>query len=273
MKKINVNLYGGKSIFKGCGNNPLSADITYCDECNNCSFYKNKKCFNANRLTSRCKYGRVEKIEGYTSRSKKYYSFESLYKTDPTYHLLDAPLNIIGSIGDNIVLNINGINIDENNEIINDVKFFSIDKELMYIPKNLFTNDLIKKICDFKLIGMWGGEIEDYQNKTIPKFLSSLKRDFNDIYVRFINEYPEYNRDINYIGRYAYINSLKDGVKIKDSNDKFFEKQGDYLLGSFSSCFLPFGAKDSEIKIKINSEMTYKITDNCQVDDNTVFED
>ena len=45
VEKINVNLYGGKSIFKGVKETPLEAEITYCDKCYKCSFYKKGTCF------------------------------------------------------------------------------------------------------------------------------------------------------------------------------------------------------------------------------------
>ena len=74
--KININLYGGKSIFKGEREKPLESEITYCDKCDKCSFYKNKTCFNAGRWKADCKFGKKEKIKGYTSRASKYYDFK-----------------------------------------------------------------------------------------------------------------------------------------------------------------------------------------------------
>lgn len=57
MDKININLYGGKSIFGG-RETPLNADITYCDKYKECSFYKKGKCFCAGRIGPNCKYGK-----------------------------------------------------------------------------------------------------------------------------------------------------------------------------------------------------------------------
>ena len=52
-------------------------------------------------------------------------------------------------------------------------------------------------------------------------------------------------------------------------------KQGEYLksITNYSSVFLPFNAKEAELILKINPKMTIKITDNSQVDENTIFED
>ena len=103
---------------------------------------------------------------------------------------------------------------------------------------------------------------------------SNEKHEFNEIYERFVNEYVEYkNKEINFIGRKAYIYSLRDGIEIEDKAT--FVKQGEYLksITNYSSGFLPFNAKETELIIKINSKMTVRITDNSQVDENTIFED
>mgnify|MGYP003321936565 CR=1 FL=1 len=68
----------------------------------------------------------------------------------------------------------------------------------------------------FTIIGPAGEEkmkLRDYQEKIVPRFLYELKTEFSDIYNRFINEYPEYEKiEPNFIGRHAYIYSLRDGV-------------------------------------------------------------
>lgn len=45
MNLIDVYLTGGKSIFGG-KESPLEAHEIYCDNCDNCSLYKNKQCLN-----------------------------------------------------------------------------------------------------------------------------------------------------------------------------------------------------------------------------------
>ena len=50
-----------------------------------------------------------------------------------------------------------------------------------------------------------------------------------------------------------------------------FVKKGEYLTGTYKSSFLPFGADVADLKIKITEKMTYKIDDNSQVNENTVF--
>lgn len=85
MEKINIGLYGGKSIFGG-RETALNADITYCDKYKECSFYKKGKCFCAGRIGPNCKYGTKENIKGYTSRAIKYNEFRRKYKEENGWH-------------------------------------------------------------------------------------------------------------------------------------------------------------------------------------------
>lgn len=145
--------------------------------------------------------------------------------------------------------------------------------ELVYIPLNIFNNNIIKQLCDLRPRTLFGdGTIRTYYEKIIPRFLYELKIEFKDIYDNFINEYPEYDVKPNFIGRKAYIYTLKDNIEIKHRNGNFI-KQNEYLIGNYKDSFLPFNAQEAEIKIKINDKMTCEITDNNQVDENTEFAD
>lgn len=269
--KINVNLYGGKSLFKGVRETPLEAEITYCDKCDKCSFYKNKKCFNAGRWTPNCKIGKKERIIGYTSRANKYHEFKKTYTNDEKYNNLKEPNSKIGIVDDTVILNLQYIKLNENMKIEEDVKFGN--DLLVYIPLKQFNNDVIKQICDIRPKVIFGYEpIRRYYEEIVPRFLYELKTDFKDIYTNFISEYPEYDKEFNFIGRKAYIYSLKDNIEIVDKKGNFV-KQKEYLIGNYKSAFLPFGANEAELKIKVTDKMICEITDNSQVDENTKFED
>lgn len=271
MKKINVTLYGGKSIFKGVRETPLEAEITYCDKCEQCSFYKNKTCFNSGRMKDNCKLGKKERVVGYTSRAKKYYDFKQTYTCDELYNVLNEPKNRIGIVNDIVILNLELIKIDEDMNVIENVSFSK--GELVYIPLQKFTNNIIKKICDIRPKVIFGYEpIERYYKEIIPRFLYELKTDYKNIYDRFINEYPEYDKEPDFVGRKAYIYSLKDNTEIKDRKGNFIKQDG-YLIGTYKSSFLPFDVNEAELKLKITDKIVCEITDNSQVDENTKFAD
>lgn len=62
MNLIDVYLTGGKSIFGG-KESPLEAHEIYCDNCDNCSLYKNKQCLNhcTPFALPHCKMGRYKR--------------------------------------------------------------------------------------------------------------------------------------------------------------------------------------------------------------------
>lgn len=272
MDKINIDLYGGKSIFGG-RETPLNADITYCDKYKECSFYKKGKCFCAGRIGPNCKFGNKQNVQGYTSRAIKYNDFRRKYQEDECFSKLDEPNCKIGKIGDIFVINMRYLNEEEGGGYKIENSWFS--RKLIYVPEKEFTDQLIKLICDGEPRTIFESSIiKSYQEKDVPRFLYELKTEFKDTYDRFVNEYPEYkNKEINFVGRKAYIYSLRDGIKLEDKAT--FVKQGEYLksITNYNSCFLPFNAKETELIIKINKEMTVEITDNSQVDENTEFED
>lgn len=274
MDKINVSLYGGKSIFGG-KETPLEAEITYCDKYENCSFYKQGKCFSAGRWKENCKFGNKVKHKGYTSRAIKYDEFRDKYRKDECYNKLDEPNNTIGKIEDVFVINIGYLHKKEGGGYEIETNIFS--HPLIYINEKDFTNELISLICDGKpRTFMDNAIIKAYQEKIVPRFLYELKREFTDIYNRFIEQYPEYKeKQLNFVGRKAFVYSLRDGIELKSNySDKTkFIKDGEYLknITNYNDTFLPFNAKESNIQLKIDKEMKVEITDNIMVDENTIF--
>ena len=115
-------------------------------------------------------------------------------------------------------------------------------------------------------------EIFDFSDKKKP-YLCGLQR-FANAYWFAVDKRSSYiyEKEFNFVGRKAYIYSLKDETEIVDKNSTFLKKDG-YLVGNYKSSFLPFRATEAEIKIKINDKMICEITDNSQVDENTKFND
>lgn len=274
MDKINVNLYGGKSIFGG-KETPLEAEITYCDKYKECSFYKQGKCYSAGRWKQNCKFGRKCRERGYTSRAKKYYEFKRRWDNDECRNKLEEPNNIVGKIGDTFVLNTGYLYENGSGKYYIDTHFSQAP--LIYVSKEKFTNNLIKLICDAKPRTIFeSAEIKSYQGKIVPRFLYELKTEFKEIYDNFIKQYPEYeNKRINFVGREAYINTLKNGSELVDCHKNIWKIENDYLVcyEDNTRLHLPFKGGPTEIRIKITEKMTYRIANNEQVTEKTKFAD
>lgn len=270
MDKINVGLYGGKSFFSK-KETPLRAEIIYCDKYDKCSLYKNNKCLNVTSLYgSYCKFGDIEKIQGYTSKAKKYYDFKRKYENDETHNKLKRPKTKFAIIDNYIYIDTTYVKLIKNEENKYCVKE-SFYHGICWIEKENFNIDLLYEIFTYKPQAMLGGEITSYMEEEVPKILSDIKRLIPNFYNDFINKYKEFNNKVDYIGREVYINSLRKGIElIHDGNVFIFD--GEYLIcNNWSGTFMPFNSKYGELKIKVTDNMIYKITDNSQVDDNTIF--
>jgi len=279
MEKINVGLYGGKGIFGG-KETPLTAKIVYCDKCKSCELYKENKCLNVTApFSASCKYGQVQSIKGYTSRAAKYSDFRSKYKNDDKYNKLSYPQDFsFVEIGDYYVVNIAYTHIfyKEESDYHYYRKGWNIDTPFIgtsvsFIPKEEFNLELLIKIVNYVPKDFNYKSIRN--DKSVNNFLVEVSKKLPNLYNEFIKEYPQY-KDIktNYVGRYAFINTMVDGSELIDPHkNKFILKNGYLYCDNYRLSFLPFNSKVGELKIKVTDEMTYKITDNNQVDENTKY--
>ena len=282
MKKINVMLYGG--FDKKTKN---QAEIIMCDKCENCSFYKKNQCLNVSTVFSNiCKFGKINKVEGYTQRAQKRGIFDSKYKNDECYGKLKHPSDWrVGLIEDVVVFNLTFAICDKRHwnswkhewEDIDEYKVrecgFSTGT-YSYIPLEELNTDILCKILKYKPMTIFDyKEIKDYQNKIVPNVLFELSKLLPELYEKLIADYPEFKEIApNFVGKNALIKSLADGTVLNDSKGTFV-KQGNYLISNcWKSAFLPFNSRQAEVKIEITDNMTYTITNNSQVDENTVFE-
>lgn len=287
MRQINVDLYGGKPIFGG-KEKPLVARYIHCDDCDKCSLYAEGKCLNVYcPLTVGCPFGKMLCVKGYTSRAAKYYEFKNNIKQDPTYKKLDYPSDssLVCIVGDTLIIRLKWVVIqpygtdkkyDYNDKIINNKwvlsdpwKGYSISKKLI-ITKEECTPEILNEFFTFVPRSLMGDRIDKYQEEIVPSIVTELKRKVPEIYKSLIDKYPEYIKEDNWVGKTAYIYSLVDGSTLITDRGTFVKK-GEYLTGTYKSSFLPFGANVADLKIKITEKMTYKIDDNSQVNENTVF--
>lgn len=283
MNKINVNLYGGKSLFGG-KESPLEAEEIYCDRAEQCTYYKNNTCLNCRDfLVSRCKFGNVVTTKGYTSRAKKYFSFKSKYQNDEVYNKLKYPNDRVAIMGDELYIRYDYGTVrkrsEQDEKWRKDVEGYIIStdcyRKSVFIPLNEVTNNLLFAIFSNEPRAMFGGVIEDYQNKVVPDIIQTLKRVSPEIHKRFIKEYPQFDKEPNYIGKKVYVNSLKPNTKFTARNKEWLF-DGEYVsasnvdIGSGSPWWLQNGVY-SDVKIKVNDKMTIEINDNSIVDEHTRF--
>lgn len=281
--KINTQLYGGSSLFSK-KETPLSADEILCDYSDTCSLYKDNKCLRCRSYASPiCKFGTTITTKGYTSRAKKYYQFKTKYENDPTYNKLKYPTELAGVMNNHLFLNTTYVNVrkrmpDDCGPDINGyiVKTAGFGSPRIFIPLEDITNELLYAIFSYSPTAMFGGKIEKYNNKVVPEILQTMKKIVPDVYNEFISEYPQYDIAPNYIGKKAYIYSLKPNTTFKYEGytwvfDGEYISTNNFELGSASPWWLQEKSY-SDVKIKVTEKMTIEINDNSIVDENTKFE-
>lgn len=280
MNKINVNLYGGKSIFGG-KESPLEADEIYCDCADKCSFYADGKCLRCRSfLAPTCKFGSNSINKGYTRRAAKYYDFKRKYQKDEYYNKLHYPSELAAMIDDYLYLNLKYTLVrkrtekddawrnDVNGYLISEVGFCSGD---VFFPLSDVTNELLHAIFSYKPCAMMGGVIQKYQSKVVPDVLMSLKKCAPKIYTNFILEYPQYDLKPDYVGKYAYIKTMVDGSVLTDCHGNNFTLKDGKLIGEkIKLGFTPFnGVMDCVVEVA--DSKTYEVNNNSQCDENTRF--
>lgn len=287
MDKINVDLYGGKGLFGG-KETPLEADEIYCDKYAECSFYKERKCLRCRSfLQPVCKFGKNIITKGYTSRARKYYDFKRKYQSDEKYNALNYPSNCYaGKIGDTLFLNTRYVDVHERNERTEawrkDINGYVIENcgfgnNYVFIPLEKVSTNLLHAIFTYAPTAIMGGRIDAYQKKVVPQILQELKSIAPDIYGLFVKEHPEFIFTPDYVGKRAYINSLKPGTKFryKDSDwlydGTFVISMGNYDIGLNSPWWSQGAKMAEEVKIKVTDKMTIEILDNNIVDETTKF--
>ena len=145
-----------------------------------------------------------------------------------------------------------------------------------FIPLKDVTNELLYNIFSYTPAAMLGGKIEAYHDEVVLDILQTMKRIVPDIYNKFILKYPQYDITPNYIGKNAYIYSLKPNTTFEYKGytwvfDGEYVSTTDFKLDSD----LPWWFQEKsyiDIKIKVTEKMTIKINDNSIVDENTKFE-
>ena len=290
-QKVNVILYGGKSIFSR-KETPLSVDITYCDAADECPLRANGKCLLATRMGfDICKHGRIERHKGYTSRAMKYKQFREKYANDPLYNALDEPTDsvLMFTIGDEtfVKLGLVGIEYDpdggwkERKREANNYGMYVCDPWLgdksLWVPTEALDADFFEQVCKFRPQAFLGGTITKFQKKNVPMIVHTLREVLPDVYAELIERCPELaERKLDHTGRYARALTLKDGSRLKDCHGNVFVKQGNHITCDSYKCTLD-GVGDvtangnATLTIEIGEKAYVEVKDNDWVCDETEF--
>lgn len=210
---ICAHLYGDGS--RDCR---LRAEYIRCNRAEECSAYKNGKCFCVTTLFGvRCPNGEITIVDGGTKQSKKFLRVQKEARTNPAYGKLRYPsTNLITRIGEDAFLTVPYTWLEEfGGEIRCDNPHPGTNR--LYISADKLTPENIKRICDFIPRAIMGGVIRDYQDKTVPMFLHQLRGLFPEKYAAFQEAYPDYKiKAPDWKGRWAKLSTCNRNAEYKD---------------------------------------------------------
>lgn len=144
--------------------------------------------------------------------------------------------------------------------------------ETSFVKREDLTCELMIKILNSLPINILGRLITEYSNRIVPNVLYDMKTVLPELYNQVIEADPNLKElTPDFVGRYAYCSSIKDGAIISDRyGNKFVKEKGKLVCNSYKT-FLPFESKLVRVEIDITEDMVFKIEDNSQVDKETVF--
>lgn len=217
----------------------------------------------------RAPYFKIKKIKGFTSRAKnygrlqrkmrnKYPELEDRLKGTES-KLLDWGGYIYIKLAyiDNLMNPI----VDSNNGWYNDE----------YIEKDKFNVDFIKQLMEYTPYSLFGGVIDDYEEKALPEFMKNLQIFDKELYNEATKGTKWNSQQISYIGCKAKLNTLSKGKVLFKANYNFGKKEfywDGQLLKQIEET-----RDGSEIYVKPTEDTVVKVVDNDTVNEDTVFID
>lgn len=249
--------------------------IYTCPKASECEVYSKGECINVgNVFGAKCHVGRKHVITGYSQKARKYYTTIYEWKDEykRAYNALKSAPKMITRIPGGWFLPYNHMGSGIIGWNGDHPCFKGGAPFLEDITKEHFNT-----ILEYKPRSIFGDEMVSYQKETVPKFI----KDFNDKYPEKFKEVSEGNimvsevlKDYNYVGRKAYLITLKPGVDVKLGTGvwhwdgkKISKRNNHFMLfepTEWESCYAEFTPKHTA---------TVKITSNDQVCDTTRLAD
>lgn len=272
---INVTIFEpDQSIFKGAKNDKAQCNIWTCSKRDVCGYYKAGSCLNVVAIGGCCPYGRRSVTEGFTKRARNYRAWISEKKVtykDYLWAMKPAPSKI-GKVGDEFVLPYSFMAMNESLPFRAHSGF--LQNGIPFIHEDALTPAAIDSICKFRPYAMMGGEIKDYQAKSVPKFVFDLKACYPALYDAAIAEFPyisEILETYSFIGRKALLRTIDPcTIKVKDGT---WDWDGSTIsTKAYKPLFFPFSGEITTT-VKPDNDLVIVITDNAQVSERTEFAD
>lgn len=281
MKIVDWRFYdvNGTNLFKPKASDKSKLTLIYCKKDTHCNLLDESICIGFQG----CPYANKTIDVGYTRKAAKSRSWsrekQELIKDIPQKNSLSK----MKQIGNYIYFPYPHWNFNTKNPRL--LKYerglFMSNKDFIDI-EDFYDIEFLKIVLDRQPNSIMGGTISIYQTEIVPKIISHLKEEFNDLYLKLITTYPKYEIkecNINYVGRKAKIKTLVPNVEF--TYDKFIAYwNGTKLVIKNYPMNIMF-IKDIDFKNKVERFIDFEIdvedndsiviVNNKQCDKNTIF--
>lgn len=269
---VSFSCWSNPAYMKASDRERMEAFI--CEYPGECEMYKQGKCVCKNLLFGwiKCPHSQFVRNSGLTKRARNFgveaRRWKEQYKTD-----IKIEISRLCHCGDYVFLpyphlNVFGTKIDESLE--ND----------HFIPIRLFDLNMVEKIIRYRPHAFTGGEIEKFQKEEVPKFIQHLSECFPELFEEYKNAHPEQAERItsvsqNYLGRKAYLHTMKDGSSFYDCHNNLWTKKDGYIVCENYSTLLgmPVGKKPRKSMQELTDDMVVEVRNNADVSEETKFAD
>jgi len=265
------------NIFKSQRNGKAECTILSCSNSENCGMYKRGECTMLAIISGdRCPYGKKSFEKGFTPKANNFRRWikdrRELYKD--YLGKLSYPTNVMARVGDYVYLPYSLIEMNESVPFLSKSGFMLSGNRFLLFEN--FTIKNIISICDFRPMALFAyEEITAYQEKSVPNFLLHLSEVFPEIYAELSTTYPRAARivkSLTHKGREAVLKTLNPNVgAFVDIHGASWVWDGEFLTSTNSKASFMIVNKFSEIRVKPNDNCKIVITDEAQVNKDTVF--
>lgn len=288
-KVIHANVFDpSNALFKSSRTKPAEVQTISCKNSENCQLFKKGECTWKHHFSGyTCPYGRYNVETGYTTRAKGFYTWisdkEKQYEGVGT---LKASTKKLAIVGDYIYFPYAHANMNEAVPFIAKGGFMLSGSD--FIPKENWTLENILKIVNFRPRSLFGEYISTYWTEEMPLFLAHLDEVMPEMYKALLDYAPglietyKLNKPKNYVGRTAKLKTISpctfrtsgyegkhkmtwtwDGTTLKTKDTAAYNATWGEVR-EFESM---------ETIVTPTDNTTIKISDNAQVNSNTVFID
>lgn len=251
----------------------------YSCECpEKCELYAKGNCV---QLENCCTHGSKSTIVGYSRKASKFsswiYEFKDKHKDACNAGSRLKQPEKMEYFMDLVYIPISYLGLNENVDFVDGKGYFANSYPI--VKRSDFNEEFIsKQIIRFRPKALMGGVIWDYQEKEVPKFLRWLKRLDPALFdkVKALNPDHSAFTKLSDVGKKAVLQTLNPNIGTFISiKGEPWTWDGEYLYSSnayFYSSILET-KEIQECRLKPTDGAIVKVTDDNQVNDNTIFID